>query len=289
MSERNIHFDQAVQAIIHGDAETLRRLLEIHPPLIHMRASAPHRSTLLHYIGANGIEGDRQKTPPNAVEMAEILLGAGAEVDALAETYGGGPNQTTLILMITSAHPAQAGLQAELVETLCKAGAAVNGIDDSGEPLNAVLGFMYPPAGFLEHQVRSAGEIIDKLVSLGARVDNLLAHAVLGHRNHVQTALNTSDVTQPQKTRAFLFTCMWGHCAIAEDLLHGGVDPNASLYNHETALHLAVGNNQPEVAKFLMAHNADIHAQDSNGQTPLDWAEKYNRSEMADFLKAAQK
>jgi hypothetical protein len=33
----------------------------------------------LHYIGANGVEGERQKTPANAVEVARILLDAGAE------------------------------------------------------------------------------------------------------------------------------------------------------------------------------------------------------------------
>jgi len=37
-----------------------------------------HHATLLHYVGANGIESFRQKTPANAVDIARLLLDAGA-------------------------------------------------------------------------------------------------------------------------------------------------------------------------------------------------------------------
>ena len=37
-----------------------------------MKSAAAHRATLLHYIGANGVEGYRQKTPKNAVKVAEL-------------------------------------------------------------------------------------------------------------------------------------------------------------------------------------------------------------------------
>ena len=104
-------FDEAVQTVITGDAAALKKLLQEDPGLIKARAPSEHRSTLLHYVGANGIEDELQKTPPNAVEIARILLEAGAEVDALAETYGGGTNQTTLCLLVSSCHPAEAGLQ----------------------------------------------------------------------------------------------------------------------------------------------------------------------------------
>jgi hypothetical protein len=45
----------------------------------------------LHYCSANGVEGYRQKTPKNIVEITRILLEAGAEVDARADVYGGDP------------------------------------------------------------------------------------------------------------------------------------------------------------------------------------------------------
>ena len=55
----------------------------------HAFQPAGARATLLHYVAANGVEGYRQLTPPNAVAIADALLDAGADVDALADMYGG--------------------------------------------------------------------------------------------------------------------------------------------------------------------------------------------------------
>ena len=129
-------FNQAVQAIITGEAETLKQLLAEQPELIHARSESDHHATLLHYVAANGIEDELQKTPANAVEIANILIDAGADVNAVCETYGGGNAQTTLNLLVSSVHPANAGVQADLVRVLCNAGAKVNGLDDDGLPLN---------------------------------------------------------------------------------------------------------------------------------------------------------
>ena len=68
------------------------------------------------YEDANGVEGHRQKTPGNAVEIAKALLGAGAEVDALADMYGG--HYATMSMLVSSCHPAKAGVQVALVDTL---------------------------------------------------------------------------------------------------------------------------------------------------------------------------
>ena len=107
-------FESAVEAIISGDLTTLERLLRLNPALVRARSARRHHATLLHYVGANGVEGFRQKTPKNAVEVAEMLLKAGAEVDAVAEMYGG---STTLGLVATSIHPWLAGVQGALMET----------------------------------------------------------------------------------------------------------------------------------------------------------------------------
>jgi hypothetical protein len=85
-----------VEAVIHGDANRLAELLRKDPELVRARSTRVtphdppmHRSTLLHYVAANGVEGYRQKTPANAVQIARMLLEAGAEADALADMYGG--------------------------------------------------------------------------------------------------------------------------------------------------------------------------------------------------------
>ncbi|HEV2950195.1 MAG TPA: hypothetical protein VGX70_22640, partial [Gemmataceae bacterium] len=67
-------FETAVEVIVTGDAPTLKRLLRDHPDLIQARSTREHHATLLHYVGANAVEGYNQKTPKNAVQIARILL-----------------------------------------------------------------------------------------------------------------------------------------------------------------------------------------------------------------------
>src|ERR1700759_2680813 len=92
-------FERAADAIVSGDVGTLRTLLQQEPALVGMRSPRTHRATLLIYVGANGFESWRQRTPPNAVEVAQLLLDAGSEVDAVGAMYRG---TTTLGLVGTS-------------------------------------------------------------------------------------------------------------------------------------------------------------------------------------------
>ena len=68
-------FEEAADAIVSGDIDTLTRLLDENPELIHERSTRDHRCTPLHYVGANGFESYRQKSPKNAVEIAEWSKG----------------------------------------------------------------------------------------------------------------------------------------------------------------------------------------------------------------------
>ena len=88
-------FESAVEAVIDGDISALASQLRQDPALVRARSTRVthfdppvHRATLLHYVAANGVEGYRQRTPKNAVDVAGMLLQAGAEVDALADMYG---------------------------------------------------------------------------------------------------------------------------------------------------------------------------------------------------------
>src|SRR4029079_18416687 len=96
---------------------------------------------------ANGIEGTRQQqTPPNAVEVARLLLERGSDPDALCDTYGGGPDQTTMCLLVSSVHPYNAGVQADLVQELVRGGADPNGVENDGAPLSTAVSFGYTAA-----------------------------------------------------------------------------------------------------------------------------------------------
>jgi len=109
-------FERAADAIVAGNLEELDRILAAHPHLPRARSDREHAATLLHYVSANGVENYRQKTPKNIVAIARRLLDAGADIDAEANVYGGGA--TTLGLVVTSAHPRQAGVQIELADLL---------------------------------------------------------------------------------------------------------------------------------------------------------------------------
>jgi hypothetical protein len=83
-------FERAVDAVVGGDAQGLSEMLRVNPGLVRARSEREHRSTLLHYVSANGVEDVRQKTPSNIVEIANLLLQAGADVNAESNAYGGG-------------------------------------------------------------------------------------------------------------------------------------------------------------------------------------------------------
>ncbi len=109
-------FERAVEAVLSGELDVLERLFHKAPELATMRSHFGHRATLLHYVAANGVETYRQRVPSNAGAVAAWLLSHGANVHATAEMYGG--NQTALGLVLTSAHPAEAGVTDELAAIL---------------------------------------------------------------------------------------------------------------------------------------------------------------------------
>ena len=121
-------FERAADAVVDGDIGTLDRLMRANPVLPTARSARPHRCTLLHYLGANGVEGHRQKTPANAVEVIESLLAAGADPNASCYTYRGGPDETTVGLLTSSGHPRAAGLTVSMVGALAKGGARVSDV-----------------------------------------------------------------------------------------------------------------------------------------------------------------
>ncbi len=172
-------FEATAGAVVSGDLDTLRALLESRPALARARSPFGHHSTLVHYVAANGVEASRQwQSPRNAVQVLRILLRQGADPDAVADAYGGG--LTPLCALASSAHPARAGVQGGLVEELCRGGANPNGLDEDGLPLWTAITYGYPAA-------------VDALARCGARADNLVLAAALGDVQRVRSYLRGNE------------------------------------------------------------------------------------------------
>ena len=180
-------FHSAAQAVVDGNLAALRLLIETDAGLTSARFPQ-HGATLLHYVSANGpVEENMQKTPANAVEIAQFLIENGSYVDATIE---GDAATTPLVGLVTSEFPALAGLQGELVELFLRSGAAVNGLKDDGYPLACALYFQYPDA-------------IAALVNGGARIDNIVAAASLGRLEFVKQCFDTDGRLLATAVRAY--------------------------------------------------------------------------------------
>jgi hypothetical protein len=251
-------FESAVEAIIEGDVATLGRLLREDPDLIRARSTREHRATLLHYVGANGFENYRQKSPRNAVEVAKILLEAGAEVDALPEgAIGLG---TPLGFVATSIHPKRAGVQIELLETLLDHGASVDGVPGGWNPLIAALHNGRPQAA-------------EFLARRGARLD-LEGAAGVGRLDSVKSFFNEdgslkANATKAQMENGFLWACEYGRNSVIDFLLEKGVDLHTQGNTGLTGLHWAIVGGQLDTIRLLLERGASLETMNVYGGTAL--------------------
>ena len=272
--ERVAQFEAAVEAVISGDVAKLRSMLEERPELVHARSTRRHHATLLHYIAANGVEGHRQKTPANAVEVAKLLLDAGAEADALADMYEA--KCTTMSMLVSSSPPAQAGLQAALAEILLDYGAQFEGPGSNWQSgLVTALTF-----GFLD--------TAEVLARRGAPVDNIAAAAGLGRVEETARLLPASDAEG--RHIALALAAQLGHADVVRLLLDAGEDPNRhnpdGFHSHSTPLHQAVWANHMDVVRLLVERGARLDIKDTIYLgTPLDWANYGEKTEMAAYLR----
>jgi len=275
-----------VRAVVTGDVSVLKSLLAAEPSLARERYSSKHHATLLHYVAANGVEDALQVTPPNAVEVAEVLLTSGVEVDADSAAYDG-KDQTPLSLLVSSVHPAKAGLHGKLVDALCRAGAKIDGPSNDGAPLGTALLFGYP-------------ECVRALVSHGARTDNIVFAAAAGRRDAVLayfgrpgTAPKFPLAEDPRVAaeQALVFASMCGQLEVMELLIDRGTNVNAKPPgSHVTAtpLHTAAWQGHAEAVGCLLRRGADpTIVEDRYKSTPEGWARHAGRVAVAELLRAA--
>ena len=247
-------FEKAVDAVIFGDTETLELLLEREPGLIRMRSSRAHRAMLIHYVAANGVEDERQRTPVNAVDVANVLIDAGAEIDATF--LDGGSGTTPLVSLVTSFHPHKSGVAAELVSVFVNAGARVDGIKGDGEPLRLALSSEYP-------------ESVQALLECGAKIMNVEVAAGLGELELVERFVDGGGLARRELEEAFWSACKYGHTGVAECLIKCGVDIDARGGANNTGLMLASQRGRRDMVKMLLGYGASVELKNDFDGTAL--------------------
>ena len=243
-------FEAAAEAIVRGDEATLQELLQKHPELIRARSAREHRATLLHYVSANGVEGYRQKSPPNAARITELLLATGADVEAEADVYGGGC--TALGLVATSTPPREAGVQIPVIQVLLDHGAQIEHPNLAGNNVDAVYACL----------ANGCPEAAQYLAHRGARV-GMIGAAGIGRLDVVQQLVATADVSR--REMALRYAAGYGQREIVSFLLDGGVEPDAHTGDGETALYYAVLGGHRDVVRLLLERGAQPGVHNQHG------------------------
>jgi ankyrin repeat protein len=219
------------------------------------------------------VEGERQRTPGNAVEVASLLLDSGAEPDALADMYD---NQcTTLSMLVSSSPPADAGLQAPLAETLLDHGAQLDGPGSNWQSaIETALAF--------GHQ-----ETAQALARRVKYLEDLAVAAGLGRVEEVKRLLPSANPLA--RHTALALAAQHGQLEVVRLLLDAGEDPNRynpeGFHAHSTPLHQAVWAEHADVVRLLVERGARLDMRDTvYDATPLDWAMYGRKTAIAEFL-----
>lgn len=291
LNERDFdeRFEEAVEAVIHGDEARLKELLSEDPFLARAHSPRPHGATLLHYNAANGVEDERQNCPDNAVEIGQLLIDAGADINVICDVYGGGAGSTPLVNLVTSEHPDEAGLMDDLVRVYASKGQTLDGVESDGLPMASALLF---------RKVSAA----ETLAECGAQIIDIASAAALGKLDRVQEMLIVGEPPQasgpmpaspfgwrydPDRALelALLLASTAGEVEVVRYLIEQGVNVNARLHHDFTPLHEAAFAGAVDVVELLVKAGADISARDRQyGSTPWGWAEEGEQQDVLRWL-----
>jgi ankyrin repeat protein len=235
-------FEAAADAIVRGDETSLRQLLRANPDLIRARSAREHRGTLLHYVSANGVENFRQQSPRNAARITELLLEAGADVEAEADVYGGGC--TALGLVATSTPPREAGVQIPVIQVLLDHGAQVEHPNLAGGGSDAVYACL----------ANGCPEAAQYLAEHGARV-GIIGAAGIGRLDVVRELVDTADSSR--REMALRYAAGFGQPDIVTFLLDHGVAIDGHHGDNQTALFYAILGDRLDIVRLLLARGSN--------------------------------
>lgn len=282
-------FHPAMKAVRAGDLEKFKEVLAADPSLATSRSSKSH-PTLLQCVALDG------KNKPHNVEMARVLIDAGAELNEPLVAAGSIDNRA-------------------VAELLLDHGAAIDGTG-GWSPLEEALYW-------------NNRNVIALLLERGAKVQNLRMAAALGRTDLIEDYFDADERLKPEAGRidwpfgnletiarsnhdakgkqsiadrinswsqdqqgivnnAFVYACMHGHIEAAKLLLDKGAEINVIPGGFDyagTGLHYAALNGHRAMVEFLLQHGADRNVTDTKvGSTAAGWAEYGGHAELQDLL-----
>jgi hypothetical protein len=256
-------FRRAVDLLDSGDAAGLSEYLKNNPNLARQRVMFEggnyfRNPGLLQFVAENPVR--HGVLPSNIVEVAEVILAAGAEQSAVDET---------LMLVSTGRVPRECGVQNALIDLFC----------DHGADPNPALG---PAAAHGEFGA------VDALIRRGARMDLPVA-AALGREDEFRRMLPAA--TAEDRHRALALAAQFGRVEIARLLLDRGEDPNRynppGNHSHSTPLHQAAYGGHEALVRLLLEHGASTEMKDLIWSgTAADWAFHGGHRELEALLRA---
>ncbi len=284
-------FQPAIKAIKSGNVQLLRSLVTTDPTLATSRSSKSH-PTLLQCLTLDA------KDVLNKVEMAQVLIDAGAEINGPLGACASGNN-------------------VEVAAALLDAGADINGTG-RWSPLEEALYW-------------SSNDVRDLLIDRGASLHNMRIAAGLGRTDLIESFFNSDGSLKPEAGKiawpfcdpqnsnlpapikeelqakidgwsnesqniinnAFIYACMHNRVEAAKLLLEKGAEINAIAPGFDyagTGLHNAAVSGHRAMVEFLIEHGADANIRDEkiNG-TPSGWADYGGHGELRDYLEQVAK
>lgn len=276
-------------AIKAGDLEKFKELIAADPSLATSRSTRSH-PTLLQCLVLDG------KDIPNAVEMAEVLIDAGAELNDPLVAAGSIDNQPVAELLLdrgatldgtggwTALEEALYWNSRNAIVLFLERGAKIQNIRTA-----AALGRTDLIEGFFN----SDGSLKPEAGRIDWPFGNLEAIAASNHPPKGKQSLSDrvnewSQDRQGIVNNAFVYACMHGHIDAAKLLLEKGAEINAIPGGFDyagTGLHYAALNGHRPMVQFLLDHGADRNIKDTKvGSTPAGWAEYGGHTNLRDLL-----
>ena len=279
-------FHPAIRAIKSGDVENLRAILNQDPSLATARSSRSH-PTLLQCLALEAIN------VPNKVEMAQLLIDAGADINGALGAAACIDN-------------------VEITALLLDCGAAINGMS-TWSPLEEALYW-------------NNRRVIDLLLERGASVHNLRMAAALGRMDLLEGLFNSDASLKPEAGKidwpfgdleksnlnceikdelkakvlqwsndrqniidnALVYACMHNQIDAAKFLLEQGAQINAIPPGFDysgTGLHYAALNGHRSMVDFLIERGAEVNIKDTKvNSTPAGWADHGGHKELSQYL-----